>query len=159
LKCDVHHIKVTGQEYFVIVGLWQDGTPYEIFAGKNGHLAKEIKTGSVTKNKRGDYSFSADNGVTASNISKHITDDQETITRLLSCNLRHGADISFLVHQLEKVNGRLDGFSKALARALKKYIKNGTRVTGEACATCGSTSIERREGCITCMSCGWSKCG
>jgi ribonucleoside-diphosphate reductase alpha chain len=159
LKCDIHHIKVTGQEYFVIVGLWADDTPYEIFAGKNGHLPKEIKHGIVTKNKRGNYTFTADNGITSDNISQHVSDDQEAITRLVSTNLRHGSDISFCVHQLEKVNGRMDSFSKALARALKKYIQNGTKVFGETCATCGSSSIERREGCITCMSCGWSRCG
>lgn len=159
LKCDIHHIKVTGQEYFVMVGLWEDGTPYEIFAGKNGHLPKDVKTGTITKIKRGHYTFVSENGETSDDISKHVNDDQEAITRLLSINLRHGADISFCVHQLEKVKGRMDGFSKALARALKKYIKNGTKVFGEVCGTCGSTAIERREGCITCMSCGWSKCG
>jgi ribonucleoside-diphosphate reductase alpha chain len=158
LVSDVHHIKVTGQEYFVIVGLWTDGTPYEIFAGKNGHLSKDIKRGEVIKNKRGHYTFTFDNGKVFDNISKHVTDDQEAITRLLSSNLRHGADISFLVHQLEKVNGRMDGFSKALARALKKYIQNGTKVHGETCPSCGSVSMERREGCVTCMSCGNSKC-
>lgn len=158
LKCDVHHIKVTGQEYFVLVGLWEDGTPYEIFAGKNGHLAKEIKHGNLVKNKRGHYTFTFDDGKTFDNISKHVTDEQEAITRLVSTNLRHGVDTSFLVQQLEKVNGRLDGFAKALSRTLKKYIKDGTKVFGEACGSCGSTSIERREGCVTCMSCGWSKC-
>lgn len=159
LKCDVHHIKVTGQEYFVIVGLWADGTPYEIFAGKNGHLPKEVKHGEVIKKKRGEYTFAHEGGKKFENVSKHVTDDQEAITRLLSSNLRHGADISFLVQQLEKVNGRMDGFAKALSRALKKYLKDGTKVFGETCGSCGSASIERREGCITCMSCGWSKCG
>jgi ribonucleoside-diphosphate reductase alpha chain len=159
LKCDVHHIKVTGQEYFVIVGLWADGTPYEIFAGKNGHLPKEVKHGEVIKKKRGEYTFTFEGISKFENVSKHVTDDQEAITRLLSSNLRHGADISFLVQQLEKVNGRMDGFAKALSRALKKYLKDGTKVYGETCGSCGSASIERREGCITCMSCGWSKCG
>jgi ribonucleoside-diphosphate reductase alpha chain len=130
-----------------------------VFAGKNGHLAKEIKHGELVKNKRGHYTFTFDDGKTFDNISKHVTDEQEAITRLVSTNLRHGVDTSFLVQQLEKVNGRLDGFAKALARTLKKYIKDGTKVFGETCAQCGSTSIERREGCVTCMSCGWSKCG
>jgi ribonucleoside-diphosphate reductase alpha chain len=158
LKSDVHHIKVTGQEYFVIVGLWADGTPYEIFAGKNGHLPKEIKHGEIIKNKRGDYTFTFDDGKKFENVSKHVTDDQEAITRLLSSNLRHGADISFLVQQLEKVNGRMDGFTKALARALKKYLKDGTKVTGSTCPSCGSDSIIRENGCAVCKQCGYSAC-
>jgi ribonucleoside-diphosphate reductase alpha chain len=158
LKCDVHHIKVTGQEYFVIVGLWNDGTPYEIFAGKNGHLPKEIKHGEVIKQKRGEYTFNDEHGDKADNISKHVTDDQEAITRMLSMNLRHGCDISFAVQQLEKVKGRLDGFSKALARALKKYIQNGTKVHGSVCVECGSTNIVRENGCCICKDCGYSTC-
>jgi ribonucleoside-diphosphate reductase alpha chain len=157
LVSDVHHIKVTGQEYFVIVGLWTDGTPYEIFAGKNGHLSKEIKRGEVIKNKRGHYTFTFDNGKVFDNISKHVTDDQEAITRLVSTNLRHGVDISFTVHQLEKINGRLDGFARALARTLKKYIQDGKKITGEECAECHGILI-RENGCAICKNCGYSKC-
>ncbi len=158
LKCDIHHIKALGNEYFVMVGLWTDGTPYEVFAGKNGHIDRDIKHGELVKNKRGDYTLVVNNK-NIDNVSAHISDDQEAITRLLSSNLRHGADISFLVHQLEKVNGRMDGFAKAISRALKKYIKDGTKVTGSLCESCGQDSLIRENGCVICKNCGASKCG
>jgi ribonucleoside-diphosphate reductase alpha chain len=125
LKSDVYHIKVKGQEYFVIVGLWTDNkTPYEVFAGKNGHISKDVKRGEVIKTKRGHYIFKFDNDKTIDNISKYINDEQEAITRMVSLNMRHGVDISFIVHQLEKTTGSLDSFSKAVSRALKKYIQD-----------------------------------
>jgi ribonucleoside-diphosphate reductase alpha chain len=51
LPCDVHHITVKGKPYFCLVGL-SNGIPYEVFAGKNGHLDKKIKSGKIIKVKR-----------------------------------------------------------------------------------------------------------
>lgn len=158
LKSDVYHIKVKGQEYFVIVGLWKDGTPYEVFAGKNGHISKDVKKGEVIKNNRGHYIFKFDNDKTIDNISKYISEDQEGITRNVSLAMRHGIDVSFIVHQMEKTNGTLDSFSKAISRALKKYIQNGTAVYGEQCSNCGGKLV-RIEGCMSCLECQTSKCG
>lgn len=159
LNCDVFHIKVKGQEYFVIVGLWDDGTPYEVFAGKNGIISKAVKHGTLTKKARGEYCCKFDDGSEACNITNFINDEQEAITRLASWGLRHGGDISYLVHQLEKTKGTLDSFAKVLVRVLKKYIKDGTKITGETCKSCGSTNLIRVEGCLTCVDCGSSKCG
>ena len=159
LNCDVFHIKVKGQEYFVIVGLWEDGTPYEIFAGKNGIISKTVKHGKLTKKARGEYCCAFDDGSEACNIANFITDEQEAITRLASFGLRHGGDISFLVHQLEKTTGTLDSFAKVLVRVLKKYIKDGTKIYGETCKSCNGTNLVRVEGCLTCLDCGSSKCG
>ena len=78
---------------------------------------------------------------------------------MVSTSLRHGADISFVVHQLEKTKGDLVSLSKVLARTLKKYIKDGTKVHGEECPSCQGSQVERNDGCVLCKSCGWSKCG
>ena len=40
----------------------------------------------------------------------------------------------------------------------KKYIKDGTKVSGKVCDDCKSESLEYKEGCLTCMNCGNSKC-
>ena len=48
LPCDVHHIKVKGASYFVLVGLLHDD-PYEVFAGKNGFIDKKVKTGIIIR--------------------------------------------------------------------------------------------------------------
>lgn len=158
LKCDIHHTKFNGEEYFVIVGLWKDNMPYEVFAGKNGMIKKTAKEGQLVKVKRGNYSLILEDDTVIPDITQYLTDEEEAITRLVSLSLRHGCDINFTVHQLEKVAGKLYNFSKVLARLLKKYIKDGVKVSGESCPNCGSNNVRRMEGCVSCMECGWSKC-
>jgi ribonucleoside-diphosphate reductase alpha chain len=156
LPSDVHHIKVNGADYFVFVGLLE-GDPFEVFAGKNGFIPKGVKTAQVTRMKRGEYRAKLDNGEEIASVIEHISDEEEAITRLTSTSLRHGVDIAFIVHQLEKVKGQLTGFNKALVRALKKYIKDGVEVKGEECPECKGKLI-RQDGCSLCKSCGWAKC-
>jgi ribonucleoside-diphosphate reductase alpha chain len=157
LRCDVHHVKVKGQEYFVLVGLLNGVEPYEIFAGKNGMIGKDVSTGTLTKKARGKYDAVFDNGTELKDVADHISDEEEAVTRMMSMALRHGAGIEYAVHQLEKVRGHLLGFSKAMSRALKKYIKDGSLVKGEECAECGAVLV-RESGCVICKSCGWNKC-
>lgn len=157
LPCSVHHITVKGTPYFVLIGLLDD-EPYEVFAGQNKKaIAPSIKFGKITKKTRGKYHAEFDDGSELSPITAFIDDEEETITRLVSTSLRHGTDIAFLVHQLEKSSGDMQSFSKCIARALKKQIKNGTKVHGEECPEC-SGELVREEGCINCKSCGYSKC-
>jgi ribonucleoside-diphosphate reductase alpha chain len=178
LPCEVHHTKVRGTTYFVIVGLL-NGEPYEVFAGVNhinGHspededseeivIPRPFKFGIVRKNSRGNYiailSSKSNTELIIKHIGQRISDDEAALTRLISTSLRHGAAINFVVHQLEKVTGDMTSFGKSIARALKKYIPDGTEVTGESCPTCETKdlcSIVRQEGCIMCKSCGWTKC-
>ena len=158
LPADIYHTVSKGESYFVILGILGDD-PYEIFAGKNGQIKKSIKKGMIKKMKRGKYSLLEENGdVIQEDISKHIDEEQEAITRLISSNLRHGCDVSFVVHQLEKVQGDLLSYSKAISRVLKKYIPDNTAVHGDSCKECGADLI-REQGCVTCRSCGWSRCG
>lgn len=156
MECDVHHITVKGHPYFVIVGLY-DGDPYEVFAGRNGFIKKSIKKGVVIKKNRQHYKVVFEDDSELSPITVFCEPEEEVVTRLISANLRHGTNIEFLVHQLEKTKGQLDCFSKSIARALKKYIADGSEVAGEECESCGGKLI-RQEGCMTCPSCGWGKC-
>ena len=118
LECDVHHIKVQGEEYFVLVGIFH-GEVYEIFAGKNGMISKEVKKGEIKKIKRGHCQAILDNGEIIDNVCDFITDDQAAITRLASLSLRHGSDIKHCVTSLEKVPGDMTSLAKSMARALK----------------------------------------
>ena len=66
----------------------------------------------------------------------------------------------FVVQQLEKVGERqtdMNSFARSVARALKKYIPDGTK-EGSACPECGADALVREEGCVICKSCGNSKC-
>lgn len=157
LPADIYHTVSKGETYFVMVGILGED-PYEVFAGKNGGIKKSMKNGMIKKISRGRYSLLSREGeVLQEDISKYIDEDQEAITRLISSNLRHGCDVSFVVHQLEKVKGDLLSYSKAVSRVLKKYIPDNTKVHGETCKECHANLV-RIEGCLTCLSCGWSKC-
>jgi ribonucleoside-diphosphate reductase alpha chain len=42
---------------------------------------------------------------------------------------------------------------------LKGYIPDGVKSTSDkVCPECTSNSLVYKEGCVTCASCGWSKC-
>ena len=153
---------VKSEPYYVVVGLF-NGEPYEVFAGLNIEDGKPLikckeSKGMLKKLNRGKYVFDAGNeSFNLINISNHENGD--ALCRMVSTSLRHGADISFVVHQLEKTKGDLVSLSKVLARTLKKYIKDGTKVHGEECPSCQGNQVERNDGCVLCKSCGWSKCG
>jgi ribonucleoside-diphosphate reductase alpha chain len=157
LPCDVHHTSVKGEEYLVLVGLLNN-EPYEVFAGLNGHVKKSAKVGEIIKLKRGHYKAMLEHDVEIPSIADYSNDEEEALTRMTSTAIRHGADISFIAHQLEKVDGPMNSLARAMSRSLKKYIANGTKVHGEMCQSCTSDNLARQEGCITCLSCGWSKC-
>ena len=159
LPCDVHHIKVKGASYFVLVGLLHDD-PYEVFAGKNGFIDKKVKTGIIIRKKRpkGMYKAVLEDDSEISPINATCSEEEDALTRMTSTSLRHGADIHHVVQQLEKVKGDMTSFAKSMARALKKYIPDGKKEQGE-CPECNAQdALIRQEGCITCTQCGYSKC-
>ncbi len=157
LPCDVYHTSVKGEMYFVVVGLLND-EPYEIFAGQNGEIPRNYRKGTIKKIKRGNYKLFLEGGKEVESLSDFSKEDEEALNRMTSTALRHGADISFVVHQLEKVKGDLQSLAKSLARSLKKYIVDGTTITGEVCQECKMDSLVRESGCIKCSNCGWSRC-
>ena len=157
LTCDINHLTVSGDKWIVIVGLLEK-EPYEVFAFKKKsiNLSDRIKEGKLIKIKSGRYDLELD-GFTLENIKEHFeTTDHEAFTRMISTSLRHGADINFIYEQLNKSTGTIVSFSKAIARTLKKYIKDGV-VSKLTCESCGGTLV-MQEGCYVCMDCGGSKC-
>lgn len=157
LDCDVYHLMVKGQEYFVMVSMLDD-EPYECFAGLNGFVSKKIKKGTIKKIKRGKYQATLDDGTIIDNLNDHISDEEAAITRLISLSLRHGCDVLHCVKTLENVPGDMHNFGRCVGRALKKYIPDGTKTTGQHCNSCDSNELERREGCVICKNCGWTAC-
>lgn len=147
--------KPTSDNYLVFVGLY-GGDPYEVFVC--GNFLKRRMSGEcqIKKMKRGSYAAYGPDGSKIGDISKHCTGNQEALGRLASLALRHGSHISFVVDQLERVQGSFRLLGRALARALKS-LAEGSVVAGMECPNCGQSLI-RRDGCPTCMHCGWTKC-
>jgi ribonucleoside-diphosphate reductase alpha chain len=130
-----------------------------VFAFKDGTLDIKDKHGYISKGSRGVYSLlNESDEILIKNVAGGMEYDEEVFTRLLSTSLRHGTPHEFLLHQLDKIEGPLNHFSKAVARCLKKYVKDGTKVHGETCPKCGSDKMIRISGCNLCSDCGDSKC-
>lgn len=151
LPCDIHHVKIKGQDYYVLAGLLNEDI-YEVFVTKTG-IDKGWKNGKIVKVKKGHYQLQCEDKTI--NID-HINDEyEEAITRLVSTSLRHGSDIKYVIEQLGKVNGAITNFAKSIARALKHYVPDS--ISNEGCPECGA-NLRRSEGCLSC-TCGYSKCG
>ena len=174
LTCDIHRINVRSsgenESYLVLVGKL-DNRPYEIFCGLSHHVEvpKKSKTGVLIKNGKKD-------GIATYNLQIPIGDDDQllfkdvvelfanpnhgSITRTLSLALRHGVPVQYMVEQLQKdKHSGLQSFSKAISRVLKSYIPDGTKSQSDkTCSDCGVQGLIYKEGCVTCVSCGWSKC-
>lgn len=155
LPVEIHTTVSKGIKWNVIVGIL-DSKPYEVFAIP--HFTNETEL-ELCKIKRGRYDLLKDGDTYSEDITSHITDEQDVLTRMVSTALRHGADITFIVEQLNKSHGDITSFSKAIARTLKKYIDEKKMVSRAACTECGSNNIVFEEGCLSCKECGSSKCG
>lgn len=155
LPGEAHVTKIKNVPYTVTIGLL-DNKPYEIFISPSIIKGE----GVIIKQKKGEYDFVQvnDSNSTHRVLTDDMTDEQAAITRLVSTSLRHGADIKFIVEQLNKTPGDMFGFTKGLARVLKKYIPEGSKST-VSCNDCGSSNVIFEEGCHKCLSCGSSKCG
>lgn len=162
LPCDIYNVTANGEKWIVLIGLL-DGDPYEVFAFKPKteglHLPVRLKDGYLTKIKKGRYDLQCEGGITIEDLSQHFeTTEQEALTRLISAALRHGSDSKFIMEQLNKSEGTIVSFSKAIARTLKKYIPEDSN-TGESCPSCGEKALVYQEGCMVCLNCSSSKCG
>ena len=175
LPCDIHRINVKGsagpESYLVLVGKLAD-KPYEIFCGLSQHVEvpKKAKSGILSKNGKKD-------GLATYNLRIPLGDDDELVfkdvvelfanptngafTRSLSLSLRHGIPVQYMVEQLQKdKNSDMQSFSRALARVLKGYIPDGTKSSSDkTCPDCGTDGLIYKEGCVSCSSCSFSKCG
>ena len=103
--------------------------------------------------------------------------DAEAIGRLTSLALRSGISVKDVVEQLEGIGGASPVFSDgklvmsipdAIAAVLKKHFVSQEDVVEkkaktmdidlERCPDCGSRALAFEQGCISCKSCGFSKC-
>jgi ribonucleoside-diphosphate reductase alpha chain len=169
LPCDIHRINIKGNTWLVLVGLYND-RPYEVFCGLQEHVEvpKKIRRGTLVKNGKinsiATYNLIIPLGDDDQLVFKNIVElfdnpEHGALTRIISMSMRHGTPVQYLVEQLKKdKHSDLQSFSSVLARVLKNYVKDGTKVTEKKCDTCGAAGLVYQQGCISCSACGWSKC-
>ena len=167
LDCNIHQISIKGEMWTVLVGMLYD-IPFEIFCGQaeDLYIPKTCKKGKIIKKGHGKYSLEVmirKSPVEYKDLAQVLmTDEERSLTRLLSLNLRHGVPLQFISEQLKKSNGGITTFSTAISRVLSHYIKNTDYVykDGEKkCPGCGKSTMVFKGGCFECVECGYSKCG
>ena len=169
LECDIYQANVKGEAWTILIGLL-DGRPYEVLGGRSEYIEipKKYKKGEITRRARKSVPSKYDLTIGKNGDTLVIKDiitvfdnpNHSAFTRTISLALRHGAPIQYVVEQLQK-DREMDmfSFSRVIARCLKKYIRDGTVGGDKDCPECeAENSLVYQEGCITCASCGYSKC-
>lgn len=158
VDCDIHNISVKGEKFTVVIGI-MDNKPYEIFAfSSDGKIGHQHDKGSIKRIKKGHYQLlDNEQAVLVESLTGVCTPEQEALNRLASTALRHGTEVQFIVEQLDKSGGDITNYGRGVARVLKRYIIDGTKIDDEKCPECSGELI-RESGCTVCKICGWSKC-
>lgn len=174
LEADVVRFQNNKEKWIAFVGL-VDGQPYEIFTGladdddgifcpKSVTKGKIIKAVDEQGNKRYDFQFINKRGykTTIEGLSDKFNPEYWNYAKLISGVLRYGMPIDQvlkLVGGLELDSQSINTWKMGVERALKKYLPNGMKASGQRCPNCGNETLIYQEGCLICTSCGTSKCG
>ncbi len=174
LEADVVRFQNNKEKWIAFVGLI-DGEPYEIFTGladdedgifcpKSVTHGKIIKAIGADGSKRYDFQFVNKRGykTTIEGLSDKFNPEYWNYAKLISGVLRYGMPIDQvlkLVSGLELDSQSINTWKMGVERALKKYLPNGTKASGQRCPNCGNETLVYQEGCLICTSCGTSKCG
>jgi ribonucleoside-diphosphate reductase alpha chain len=174
LEADLVRFKNEKEDWIAFVGMLDD-MPYEIFTGKVEEdvllIPKTIKKGTIIKVRNQDgtsrydfqYTDKYGNPCTVGGLSYMFDKEFWNYAKLISGILRHGMPLPYAVNLIDSLsldNEQINSWKAGVARALKKYIKDGTSApNGETCNECGDSSLVYQEGCLICTKCGHSKCG
>jgi ribonucleoside-diphosphate reductase alpha chain len=174
LDAEVIRFKNGPEQWIALVGL-MNGLPYEIFTGlldeDTRNIPKSVTMGFIVKekddsgNSRYDFQYLDRYGYrnTVGGISHMFNKEYWNYAKLISGVLRNGmpiVDIVNLVNGLQLDSEAINTWKNGVERTLKRYIPDGTKDdTGKKCDKCGSSELVYQEGCLSCMNCGFSKCG
>ena len=174
LECDVVRFQNNKEKWVAFVGLL-DGYPYEIFTGvlddEDGiALPKNVVKGHIIKNydedgtKHYDFQFENRRGykTTIEGLSSRFNKEYWNYAKLISGVLRYRmplTNVIRLVGSLQLENESINTWKNGVERALKKYVQDGTKATGQTCPNCGHETLVYQEGCLICTNYGQSRCG
>lgn len=173
LEADVVRFQNNKEKWIAFIGTIE-GRPYEIFTGladdEDGILLPRwVEDGFIIKNKdekgntRYDFQYANQRGykTTIEGLSYRFNPEFWNYAKMISGTLRHGMEIENvveLINGLQLDNESINTWKNGVARALKRYVPDGTQAKGK-CSNCDSTNLMYQEGCLTCKDCGSSKCG
>ena len=172
IPAEVVRFKNGKEDWIAFVGILE-GHPYEIFTGKIEddamYIPPKITKGNILKvreedgTKRYDFQYTDRYGYTNTigGISRLFDESFWNYAKLISGVLRYNMPIDKVVSLIDGLHlddENINTWKNGVKRALKQYIEDGTRSKGK-CPQCGQENMAYQTGCLTCMSCGYSKCG
>ncbi|MDX1939196.1 MAG: adenosylcobalamin-dependent ribonucleoside-diphosphate reductase [Saprospiraceae bacterium] len=172
LEAEIVRFKNNNEDWLAVMGVYE-GRPYEIFTGRaedTFRLPEYVTKGWVIKardedgEKRYDFQFMDKEGyrITIEGLSRSFNKEYWNYAKLISGVLRHGMPLDKVVNLIDGLNVEEDyinTWKNGVARALKKFIPDGTK-SKSPCPSCGDPDgVIYKEGCLTCKSCGYSECG
>ncbi|MCK9451434.1 MAG: adenosylcobalamin-dependent ribonucleoside-diphosphate reductase [Bacteroidales bacterium] len=171
LEADVLRFQNNYEKWIAVVGKL-NGKPYEIFTGKadDFFLPPWVEQGTVIREKvknekaRYDFQFVDKQGynVTIEGLSRSFDEEFWNYAKLISGILRHGMPLPYVIELVQNLTLNEDSINtwkNGVVRGLKRYIPDGTKAEGSSCPECGaSEGLFYQDGCLTCNTCGYSKC-
>ena len=174
LTADVVRFQNNKDKWIAFIGLIDD-RPYEIFTGfaddeEGILLPRWVTEGTIIKARNEDgtsrYDFQYENKrgykTTIEGLSHKFNPEYWNYAKLISTTLRHGMPIEKvvdLISSLQLDSESINTWKNGVARALKRFIADGTVAKKQKCTNCNSSNLIYQEGCLTCQDCGSSKCG
>ncbi|PHQ29536.1 adenosylcobalamin-dependent ribonucleoside-diphosphate reductase [Leeuwenhoekiella nanhaiensis] len=174
LEADIVRFQNNKEKWIAFIGLI-GGKPYEIFTGiaddEDGILIPRwVEGGLIIKNRNEDgssrYDFQYKNKrgykTTIEGLSHKFDPEYWNYAKLISTTLRYGMPIEKaveLTNSLQLDSASINTWKNGVARALKRYVADGTEARKQKCDNCNSSQLIYQEGCLTCKDCGSSKCG
>ncbi|MGB5321511.1 adenosylcobalamin-dependent ribonucleoside-diphosphate reductase [Lutimonas sp.] len=173
IVADIVRFHNESEKWLAVVGLIDD-RPYEIFTGKMNdafNLPQWLEKGWVIKNRdengdaRYDFQYMDREGykITIEGLSRSFDKEFWNYAKLISGILRHKMPMPYVVDLIQNLNmydDHINTWKNGVARALKRYVQDGTAAVDKKCSECGDPEgVIYSEGCLKCVSCGHSKCG
>ncbi|MEZ4841754.1 MAG: adenosylcobalamin-dependent ribonucleoside-diphosphate reductase [Flavobacteriaceae bacterium] len=173
VQADVIRFHNESEKWLAVIGQIEN-RPYEIFTGKMKdafNLPQWVEKGWVLKNRnddgsaRYDFQYIDSEGykTTIEGLSRSFNKEFWNYAKLISGVLRHGMPMPYVVDLIENLNlydEHINTWKNGVARALKRFVPEGSEAVDKKCPSCGDPEgLVYEEGCLKCKSCGHSKCG
>lgn len=171
IPAEVIRFKNKAEKWIAVIGL-VNNAPYEIFTGIEEDQFKIpawVTTGWVVKvenseENRYDFQYLGQSGESLSveGLSRAFNEEYWNYAKLISGMLRMEMpleDIIQLVTSLNLYDESINNWKSGVARALKHFVKDGTKATDTKCPSCSKLdALFYQEGCLKCSNCGFSEC-